>query len=224
MNNKNTILLQFLVATIPIAIFFIIKDKLPELIPLHFNEEMIADRMGNKAQFLNSILIFAGISIISSILMLNIGKFDPKKRLGEENSVVKKLSWAITIFMAFFAVASQYIVFKYKDGVNNEANVKLIPIAVSILLIVIGNLLNSIKSNYFIGFRTPWALENEENWRKTNALGSKIMFSAGILMLVLILMLPAKNASAIILPIVLFSAFAPFVYSYVLYKKMSNIQ
>ncbi len=222
MNNVKTLLLQFVVALSPIACFFIIKDKLPEALPMHFNANMIADRMSDKSEFLNGLFVFFGISILTSALMLNISKIDPKKRLDDNSLTLKKLSWAFVLFMAFFAFAIQYIAVTYKEGQANDVNVKLIPIAVSLLFVVIGNLLNSIKANYFIGFRTPWALESEDNWRKTNALGSKTMFGAGILMLIMVLILPAKYMASILLPTVLLAALIPIAYSYWYFKKTNK--
>jgi uncharacterized membrane protein len=222
MNNVKTLLLQFVVALSPIACFFIIKDKLPEALQMHFNASMVADRMGNKSEFLNGLFIFLGISILTSALMLNISKIDPKKRLDDNSPILKKLSWALVLFMAIFAFAIQYIAITYKEGQANDVNLKMIPIAISLLFVVIGNLLNSIKANYFIGFRTPWALESEDNWRKTNALGSKTLFGAGLLMLLLVLVLPAKHAASILLPTVLIAAFIPVAYSYWYFKKMKD--
>lgn len=222
MNNAKTMLLQFVVALSPIICFFIIRDQLPDSLPLHFNAGMVADRMGDKSEFLNGLFVFFGLSILISALMLNISKIDPKKRLDDNSPIIKKLSWALVLFMAFFAFAIQYIALTYQDGQTSGQSVKLIPIAVSLLFIVIGNLLNSIKANYFIGFRTPWALESEDNWRKTNALGSKVMFGAGILMLLMVLILPAKYASSVILPTVLIAALLPIAYSYWYFKQTNK--
>jgi uncharacterized membrane protein len=222
MNNVKTLLLQISVTISPIICFFIIKDQLPDSLPMHFNASMVADRMGDKSEFLNGLFVFLGVAILTSILMLNLSKIDPKKRIDDNSPTIKKLSWAIVLFMAFFAFAIQYIAFTYKEGQTNEANVKMIPIAVSLLFIVIGNLLNSIKANYFIGFRTPWALESEDNWRKTNALGSKTMFGAGLLMLLMVLILPAKYVSSIILPAALIAAVIPIAYSYWHFKQTSK--
>ncbi|MDQ2752120.1 MAG: SdpI family protein, partial [Bacteroidota bacterium] len=33
-----------------------------------------------------------------------------------------------------------------------------------------GNNFYNIKPNYFAGYRLPWTLESEENWRKTHHL------------------------------------------------------
>lgn len=46
----------------------------------------------------------------------------------------------------------------------------VITIAIGILFLFIGNELPKVKSNFFMGIRTPWALCSEENWRRTHRL------------------------------------------------------
>jgi uncharacterized membrane protein len=48
---------------------------------------------------------------------------------------------------------------------------------------VLGNYMHSIKPNYFVGFRTPWTLESEDNWRKTHQLVSKVWVPGGLLII-----------------------------------------
>jgi uncharacterized membrane protein len=48
--------------------------------------------------------------------------------------------------------------------------IKIIRISTFVLLAVIGNYVYNVKPNWFIGFRTPWTLDNEMVWRKTHHL------------------------------------------------------
>jgi uncharacterized membrane protein len=78
--------------------------------------------------------------------------------------------------------------------------------------------MHSIKPNYFIGFRIPWTLENEENWRKTHYLVSKVWVAGGILMAVCSL-LASPIMGIIAFGIILLAMIVvPIVYSYQLYK------
>ena len=40
-----------------------------------------------------------------------------------------------------------------------------ITFALAFLITMLGNYLQNVKPNYFIGFRTPWMLESEEVWK-----------------------------------------------------------
>jgi uncharacterized membrane protein len=59
-----------------------------------------------------------------------------------------------------------------------------------LLFSVLGNYMHSIKPNYFVGFRTPWTLENEDNWRKTHQLMARIWVPGGLLITIGTLLLP----------------------------------
>lgn len=78
-----------------------------------------------------------------------------------------------------------------------------------------GNYLVTVKQNFFIGIRTPWALSSEENWNRTQRMGGRCMMIGGVAALVLALLG---------LPIVAFVVFMalmllPTLYSLWLYRK-----
>lgn len=58
------------------------------------------------------------------------------------------------------------------------------PILAGLVLLILGNYLGKIRSNSFIGFRTPWTLESERSWNKTHRLGGKMLFLLGLAMFV----------------------------------------
>jgi uncharacterized membrane protein len=82
-------------------------------------------------------------------------------------------------------------------------------------------MMNSIKPNYFAGFRTPWALENEDNWRATHRLVSKVWFAGGILITIFTLILPSGPATIVLLCLVAVMTILPYSYSYRYFKKHS---
>ena len=75
-----------------------------------------------------------------------------------------------------------------------------------------------LKSNYFVGIKTPWTLESDVVWDKTHRVGSWTFMVAGILFL-LGIFLPIDSASGFIIPIVL-CFLIPVVYSYIAYKQL----
>ncbi|USI73582.1 SdpI family protein [Sphingomonas morindae] len=69
-------------------------------------------------------------------------------------------------------------------------------LALAFLFVAVGNLLGKSRPMRLIGFRTPWALANEDNWIATNRLGGRIMVIEGMLMvpLALLPLLPSVTA------------------------------
>ena len=52
-----------------------------------------------------------------------------------------------------------------------------------LLLIGIGNYLPRIRSNWWMGIRTPWTLESERVWRETHRVGGWTFTIAGVIVL-----------------------------------------
>ncbi|MDD5606183.1 MAG: SdpI family protein [Patescibacteria group bacterium] len=57
----------------------------------------------------------------------------------------------------------------------------IVPLAVGLLFIILGNYMTQIKSNFFMGIRTPWTLSSEDNWKKTHRLGAYTFVIGGLL-------------------------------------------
>jgi len=93
-----------------------------------------------------------------------------------------------------------------------------VTILVGILFIVMGNYLPQVKSNYFMGIRTPWTLSSEDVWVKTHRLSGKICFVAGIVIFVSTF-LPAYLSSDIIISMIAIIVIVPTAYSYFMFKK-----
>lgn len=217
--KKLILLLQLLVSLLPLSYLLLIWNQLAESVPMHYNINNQADRMGSKIELLFLMLFMSAIGFGVGMLVRYLSKIDPKKNIQHNESLMNKVSWTVVIFIS---VISCYIVYgslNYSKNQSSGISGKMIEILVCLIFVVLGNFMNNVKSNYFVGIRTPWNLENEENWRKTHHLGSKLMFFGGLLMIVLILLLPTPISAYVLLiglvPIVLI----PFVYSYLLFKR-----
>ena len=55
---------------------------------------------------------------------------------------------------------------------------------IGVLFIILGNSLGKIRRNYFIGFKLPWTLSNDDIWNKTHRLGGKMFMLAGVIFLI----------------------------------------
>src|SRR6476620_5391493 len=62
---------------------------------------------------------------------------------------------------------------------------------------LMGNYLRTVRSNFFVGIRTPWTLSNDVVWRKTHELGGKIWFYSGIFLAVIVFFLPEMAAGIV---------------------------
>lgn len=95
----------------------------------------------------------------------------------------------------------------------------IVPVAVGVLMIFFGNYMGKLRKNFFIGFRTPWTLASDEVWARTHRFGGWLFVLSG-------LVIAADGMLGANIPIVvvavLCAAFAPLVYSFVLYRRIEG--
>ena len=76
-----------------------------------------------------------------------------------------------------------------------------------------------IPAQLFLRHQSPWALADEENWRRTHRFAGPLWFWGGLGVAVLSFVLPQAAMFAASFAVFLALAVVPFVYSYILYKK-----
>jgi uncharacterized membrane protein len=203
---------------IPWIYLAFIWNELPQSIPTHFGISGGPDKFGAKNEIILAPLIFTVIGILVYFLLRNIHKIDPKKKYTSATSSV--LSKIAVVLIIFFCAVSLFICYWTLQG--KVEGLPLLFCGLSLFLAYIGNLMHSIKPNYFAGFRVPWTLENEENWRKTHQLASKIWFAGGFILAVISLLLPFKVLIFVFLISVLVMTLIPVFYSYNIYRQSTK--
>jgi len=198
---------------VPAVYVYLIYSSLPQKVPLHYGFNGNVDRYGDKSEFLATDWILIGVSAFVYLLLKFIANIDPKKQVKFGEATFQKLGLGIVILLSALNIA---IIFATAHrGFQID---KLILPLLGLMFVFIGNIMNSIKPNYFAGFRTPWALENEDNWRATHRLVSKIWFVGGIVITIATLLLPPEPATIVMLCLVGVMTIVPFVYSYLYFK------
>lgn len=212
------LLFPLILTAVPWVYLIYIWDDLPQTVPVHFGLSGLPDRFGEKTEVITGPLILSVVGLITYFILRNIHKIDPKKKYTASTSaVMKKLSVVMMILLSFISLLILYSSLKGKI-----TGMPLFFCGLSLFMAYIGNLMHSIKPNYFAGFRVPWALENEDNWRKTHQLASKIWFAGGIVMALLSLILNPEILVIIFLICILLMSIIPVIYSYNLYKQSSK--
>ncbi len=214
--KKNTMKwIALLICILPLAYLAIIWSSLPQIVPVHFNSEMKPDRMGDKSELWLVTGVMACVSILVYFLINNIYRIDPKRR-GEPQSVTfNKLSFGLVIFLA----ALNAIIISSAKGALVLQNL-LFPL-LGLLFAFLGNYMNNIKPNYFAGFRLPWTLSDDENWRKTHHLASRIWFAGGLFLTIASVVLPLRFVLPVFITTIVLMSIIPTVYSYRLFKNKS---
>ncbi len=207
-------LFPFIMMAIPWIYLGYIWNDLPSTIPTHFGWKGMPDAYGAKMEILLMPSIFSVVGILMYFILRNIHKIDPKKKYTATTSaVLSKIAVMITILLC--AVCLFFFYWTLQGKIEGMA---IFFCCLSLFLSYMGNLMHSIKPNYFAGFRLPWTLENEDNWRRTHQLASKIWFIGGITLAVISLLLNLNTLIFIFISSILLMTLAPILYSYNLYR------
>jgi uncharacterized membrane protein len=194
-------------------------QTLPVKVPMHYNMAGDIDRYGSKNELLVMVLIITAVNIGAYLLLINVHRIDPKKNGEENKDRMQRMAFVISVFISGLLCAIIY------SAVNES--IKFIPgivfPGVGLLLSFIGNYMYNIKPNYFAGFRLPWTLENEDNWRKTHHLAGKLWFIGGFAIATICLFLSFKPGIIVFFIAMAILVIIPFVYSYHLYKQQQKL-
>lgn len=212
--NKLVKLLIWPVFIAPLVYLAFVWSKLPATVPLHFGLNGQPDRYGNKSELFLPVGIMIVVSIGVYFLLNNLHRIDPKKSYTEENrGRMQRFAIGLTLFMSAMGC---FIVQSAVDGkINMSGN--YIVVLIGLLFAFLGNYMYTIKPNYFAGFRLPWTLHDNENWRLTHKLAGVLWFAGGLLIALLALVLPTKFAMGAFISVTLIITLIPAIYSYRLF-------
>jgi uncharacterized membrane protein len=207
-------LLMLLIISIPLIYTGSVYSGLPQTIPIHFDMNGKPNGYGDKNMLWFLVLFLSALSAGMYLLIKNLPKIDPKKTAGQSPELYNKIAIILVIFLCALNIA---IVYASVNGSFNMNNI-LLPL-LGLLFLVLGNYMHSIKPNYFVGFRLPWTLENEDNWRKTHQLVGKLWVAGGLAITISTLLLPANIGFIFFGAIMLIITIIPIVFSYRYFKK-----
>ena len=211
MKKDKLFKISIIMYVIPFLLGIIFYKQMPENLPVHF------DMNGNPNSFQSKNIAVFGLPIfmlLVEIFVYFLSQKDPRKQY--------QGSQIINIMLVFMPLITTGIIIHiicYSLGFRYDI-VKISNIIMAILFIAIGNYLPKTKRNYTVGFRTPWSLESDENWNKTNKTAGKLWVICGIAMLCL-LIFGIKNLY-IMTGILTGMVVMPILYSYLIYKKVSK--
>lgn len=206
--------LALIIALVPLVYLESVYTSLPAIVPMHYGADGKPNGFGPKSELFVLQAILIGTSILVYLLMKFLPSIDPKKQVKYGEQTFQKLGMGIIVFFAALSLVITFATVNQALQVN-----KLILPLTGLLFVFLGNIMHSIKPNYFAGIRTPWTLEDEGNWRATHRLAGKVWVAGGIIVTIAMLALPEKAGVFVFLPCILIMAFIPIIYSYIYFKK-----
>jgi uncharacterized membrane protein len=203
-------------AVIFLILFVLFNERLPDVMGSHYNFRGEQDGTMPKWGFW---LMYIGVGVALPAIMSVMRYADPRR----DNYVRFEgyfyiMRWAISLFLHCVLLVVILTNLDYKLPIIN-----LVLGGIGLLWMVIGNRMGQLRSNFFIGVRTPWALTDENNWRLTHRLSARLWFLAGLIMFASAWFMPAAWVVVVLLFCVLCSALIPTAYSYVLHSRKNKV-
>jgi uncharacterized membrane protein len=186
--------------------------RLPQVMPAHWNASGRADGFVSKplGPFILP-LVTAG----AYLLFLIIPRISPRDYSIERFRRVFDVMQAATTGLLFLVTALVLLA-----GAGAPVPIaRVVPAALGLFFAVLGNFTGKVTRNFFVGFRTPWTLANDEVWLRTHRLGGRLFVLSGLALLA------AGLAGAALLPAigaVVAAGLVPLVYSYLLHRRLDR--
>jgi uncharacterized membrane protein len=212
-------IMVILIALIPMIYLALTWSSIPEIVPVHFNIEMEPDRYGNKNELIWVTGLLSVVSYLVFLLLCNLHRFDPKRKKLPPSTRFTRLGTGLVIFLSAISIL---IILSASHGGRLMESL-FFPL-IGLMFAFLGNYMVNLKPNYFAGFRLPWTLNDNENWRKTHQLGGKIWFWAGLGFAVMSLFIPFKWVLVVFVGMMVIITVWPVVFSYKLYKRKQDFK
>lgn len=207
--------LQLLLLALPFIAIPFVWSHLPEQIPTHWNLAGEPDDYSHKAF---GLLILPVLNIFTTALLFGIPYIDPRRENFELfANTMRSFRLLFTTFMlvVFSAIVAAGLGYDF-------AIERVICVCLILLFLVLGNMFGKVRSNYFVGIRTPWTLDNPEVWRRTHRMAAVLWVAASIIALPAPMLFDGTALFVIMMVYVGTITFVPLIYSLVTFRKLKG--
>ena len=202
---------------INVVAHLLVMPSLPAQIPTHWGASGTVNGWG--PSWMASVL--GALPLVFLAMFYVVPRIDPK---GEAYRTSGKFYQGFVIAFTLLMCAISWMGELTVWGVVPAAGTVnlLIPGAIGLLFIGMGNYLPRVKQNYMLGVKTPWALADPENWRRTQRFGGACFMVLGVGLIVMGVAGTALSSEVVAVAITVLAlglVGAMYLYSYLLWRK-----
>ena len=208
---KKTVILTTLMALLPMLVGVLLWDQLPETVATHFGANGEPNGWSSRAM---AVFGLPGFIAAANVLCAVATSMDPKKQ-NIQPKIFKMILWIIPLCSWVCGGAT----YAYALGIPVSME-KLCLSFVGIVFLVIGNYLPKCRQSYTVGIKVPWTLDNEEVWNRTHRMAGGLWMAGGAV--ALLMGLTGLVYSVVLVGLLIVMVLVPVIYSYLLYRKLSN--
>ena len=206
---------------INIVMHLFVMPSLPERIPMHWGANGAVDGWGPRW----AASAMGALPLGLLFLFYVVPRVDPKgEAYRKSGKFYQGFVTAFTVLLCGMTWLSELSVWGIVPA-RGAVNV-LVSVKIGVLFIGMGNYMPRIRQNYTLGIKTPWALADPDNWRRTHRMGGRCFIVMGMLLIVIGLIssaVPESQLMMMLLVAVFVPVIVPFVYSYLIWRKSQRI-
>ena len=200
-----------------VAAHLLVMPSLPAQIPTHWGANGAVDGWG--PSWMASAL--GALPLVFLVVFYVVPRIDPKgEAYRKSGKFYQGFVIVFTLLMCAISWLSELTVWGMVPT-TGAVNL-LVSGSIGMLFIGIGNYLPRVKQNYTLGVKTPWALADPENWRRTQRFGGACFMVLGVGLIVMGVAGTALSSEAVAVAITVLAlglVGAMYLYSYLLWRK-----
>ncbi|HET6310966.1 MAG TPA: SdpI family protein [Candidatus Nitrosotalea sp.] len=127
-------------------------------------------------------LLVPFLTLAVSALLALVPSIEPRRRNLNLSGTAYRATWISVLLL--MAGVQALIVLSAVGVARSDVGARLVPAGVGLVLMVVGNYLGKVRSNFFFGIRTPWTLSSERSWNRTHRLGGRLLVLLGLVAVV----------------------------------------
>ena len=190
--------------------------QMPEMVPTHW--DAAGDVNGYTSR--TAMIALDALPLLFLVMFRVLPGMDPRGSVyARMGSFYTGFASLFTIFMIAMTWTSELTVFGILPETGSPVGV-ITSIVVGIGLVMLGNYMPKVKRNYTFGCKTPWALDDDRNWRLTHRFCGVAFVLAGIAVVVagVLSMQHGEVAFWMLAGSVIVSSLGTYAYSYLVYR------
>lgn len=149
---------------------------LPDVVPIHWNLQGEVDGYGSKYLY----LLFGSLGLLGYVLIGFLRSVDPyHAKINKNLPAYLSIRNIVSALLSTMSIVSLLLIFIQEIDASQTLS-----LVVGLFMVALGNVLPRVPHNFFSGIRTPWALCDERNWKKTQRFGGfGLVFGGGLMII-----------------------------------------
>lgn len=202
-SQKKYQILPSLVCLSPIPLGLALYDRLPDLLPRHFNFQGVADAYSPKL----TVILLLPLLLWGSHLLIQWFASKDASLTGKTKTVIQ---WTCPVLSVVMGISI------YRTALTGEGSMgDLFFVLMGLMFIPLGLYAPKLQPNGIVGIRLPWTMKSRENWDKTHRMARPLWIGGGAASIPL----AAVGLGRLWMVVLVIIILVPGVYSYLLYRK-----